>query len=198
MNLSKIRLRLILLIFIFSGFVFFLIFILKNTLENRLRIENQKIVDLQGEIKVKPIRLKIPSLDVDSFIESVGLTKEGRVDSPKSPENAAWFNESPLPGEVGNSIIDGHSGWKNGIPAVFDNLYKLKIGDKIYVENENGEVVTFVVTHLKKYKSNENAPDVFISNDGMAHLNLITCTGFWNKILKSRSERLVVFTDKEI
>jgi hypothetical protein len=37
---------------------------------------------------------------------------------------------------------------------------------------------------------------VFASNDGGAHLNLITCAGEWNKGKKSYSERLVVFADK--
>ena len=51
---------------------------------------------------------------------------------------------------------------------------------------------------IKKYDPNADAKDVFNLNDGKAHLNLITCVGIWNKIKKSRSERLVVFTDREI
>ena len=104
----------------------------------------------------------------------------------------------PIPGELGSSIIDGHSGWKNGIPAVFDNLYKLKKGDNIYVEDKNGKVSTFVVRETKMYDSKANPAEVFVSNDGKAHLNLITCAGVWDNTLKSHSSRLVVFTDKVI
>ncbi|HEY5589299.1 MAG TPA: class F sortase [Candidatus Paceibacterota bacterium] len=152
------------------------------------------------QIKVNsslPVRLKIPIIKVDSIVEYVGLTQDGAVDVPKGPNNSAWFDLSPRPGEIGSSIISGHSGWKNGIPAVFDNLYKLKIGDKIYIENDKKESITFVVRKIKRYNPKVDATDVFISKDGKSHLNLITCTGIWNIFSKSHSERLVVFADKE-
>ena len=143
------------------------------------------------------MRLKIPSINVDAPILSVGLTRDGAMDVPKGPAEVAWYNLGPRPGEPGNAVIDGHSGWKNNMPAVFDNLYKLQKGDKIYVENDTGVITTFIVREIRKYDPNADASDVFISNDGKSHLNLITCTGFWNKIWKTHSDRLVVFTDKE-
>ncbi len=145
-----------------------------------------------------PIRLKIPKINVDATFEYVGLTPEGDMVSPKGPAPAGWFNLGPRPGEIGNAVIDGHSGWKNNIPAVFDNLHKLVKGDKIYVEDEKGVITTFVVREIREYDPNAYATDVFVSSDGGAHLNLITCTGLWDEVLKSRSDRLVVFTDKEM
>lgn len=144
-----------------------------------------------------PIHLKIPSINVDALIESVGLTSDGAMDVPKGPAEVAWYNLGPRPGEMGSAVIDGHSGYKNNQPAVFDNLYKLQKGDKIYVENDTGVTTTFIVREIQKYNPNADASDVFISNDGKSHLNLITCTGIWNKIWKSHSERLIVFADKE-
>lgn len=144
-----------------------------------------------------PLRLKIPKIKTDAIIEHVGMAKDGSVGVPKGPKTAAWFNLSPSPGLNGSSVVSGHSGWKNGVPAIFDNLYKLKKGDKIYVENDKGETITFIVREIKKYNPNAYAPEVFISNDGKSHLNLITCTGVWNIINKSHSKRLVIFTDKE-
>ena len=144
-----------------------------------------------------PVRLKIPKINVDAVVEYVGLTPDGAMDTPNGPRDIAWYKLGPKPGDVGSAVMDGHSGWNNGIPAVFDNLYKLKKGDKIYVENDMGVTTTFIVREIGKYDPNADASDVFISNDGKSHLNLITCTGFWNKIWKSHSERLVVFTDKE-
>jgi sortase A len=143
-----------------------------------------------------PVKLKIPSIKVDSKIESLGLTKDGAVDAPAGPSNTGWYNLGPYPGDIGNAIIDGHSGFSKG-PAVFDDLYKIKLGDKVYVENDKGESITFSVSKIMKYDPNVSAEEVFFSTDGKSHLNLITCTGFWNKILKSHSSRLVVFTDRE-
>lgn len=178
------------LIIIFIVFVLFVAFYFtpKSLIQNNLAlpVENNT-----------PVRIKIPSINVDASIESVGFTIDGAVDVPKGPTNAAWFEEWPRPGEEGNSIIVGHSGWKNNTPSVFDNLYKLQKGEKIYVEDNKGIIISFVVSGSRKYDPQADALDVFYSSDEKSHLNLITCTGVWNKIKKSRSDRLVVFADKE-
>jgi len=134
---------------------------------------------------------------VDATVEHVGLTADGLMDAPKGPDNTGWFNRGPYPGQIGSAVIDGHSGWSNGIPAVFDNLYKMEKGDKVYIKKENGETVTFVVDKILTFDSNADTSTVFESNDGKAHLNLITCAGDWNNITKTSSERIVVFTHEE-
>lgn len=178
------------LIIIFLVFVFFVVFYFtpKSPIQDNLALPVENNI---------PVRIKIPSINIDAPIESVGLTIDGEIDVPEGPINAAWFDQWPRPGEDGNSIIIGHSGWKDDIPAVFDNLYKLQKGDKIYIEDSKGMIISFVVNESRKYDPKADALDVFYSNDGKSHLNLITCIGVWNKISKSRSDRLVVFTDKE-
>lgn len=144
-----------------------------------------------------PIRIKIPKINIDAEVLWVGITSGGAMEAPEGEKETAWYKFGPRPGEIGSSVIDGHFGKKNGTPAVFDNLYKLKAGDKVYVETNLGEMFTFVVKEIKTYNPNANAKDVFISIDGKAHLNLITCSGLWDKLLKSHSKRLIVFTDRE-
>lgn len=144
-----------------------------------------------------PAKLRIPKINIDADVIQVALTSGGFMDAPSGPDEVGWYNLGPYPGEIGNAVIDGHSGWKGGKKAVFDDLYKLSIGDKVYVESDGGVLTTFTVKKISKYTPNADAKDVFISTDGKIHLNLITCTGFWNNILKSHSSRLVVFTDKE-
>ena len=143
-----------------------------------------------------PVRLTIPSIKTSAVVEYVGLTATGAVDVPTGPNNVAWFNLGARPGDVGTAIIDGHSGYKNNKPAVFDNLYKLRIGDKIYTKDIQGVTTTFVVKKIQKYDPKTNMPGVFGVNDQKAHLNLITCTGTWDAVAKSHSSRLIIFTDK--
>lgn len=155
---------------------------------------------LQKTIEVSfgfPVRLKIPRIKVDAAIDNVGLTPEGELGSPTNPDNAGWYDQGPRPGEEGSSVIDGHFGYKDNVPAIFDNLHTLQEGDMLFVEDERGTTLTFVVRKLQIYKQNDNYSDVLASIDGKAHLNLITCAGDWNKELKSYSTRLVVFADKE-
>ena len=142
------------------------------------------------------MHLRIPKINVDAAIQYVGLTPQGAMDVPKGPADVAWFDLGPRPGENGSAVIAGHEGWKDGIHAVFDNLHTLQKGDKLYVEDENGTTITFVVREVKLYDQNQDASDVFGSSDGAAHLNLITCAGTWHAAEKSYSNRLVVFTDK--
>lgn len=200
---SKTLLKKVVLVPVFLGAVFSLglvsNFVFKSKVETAsasLATDSALFYE-QGEDQIPlPVRLKIPKIKVNAIVEYVGLTPDGAMDSPKGPANVGWFNLGYRPGEIGSAVIDGHSGWKNNIPAVFDNLYKLKRGDKIFVEDEKGITTTFVVREIRKYNPKADASDVFGSSDNLAHLNLITCTGIWNKVWKSRSSRLVVFTDK--
>lgn len=143
-----------------------------------------------------PVRLTIPKINVATTIESVGLTKEGEMGVPKFIENVAWFELGSRPGEIGNAVIGGHYGWKNNKVSAFDELHTLQKGDMVLIEDDKGKTILFVVREVKKYEWKSDSDDVFISSDGKSHLNLITCEGTWNKVDKSYSNRLVVFTDK--
>jgi len=158
----------------------------------------QTAVFLEQTTSVLPIHLRIPKINVEADIESVGLTAQGAVGVPKDPSHTAWYNLSSYPGDIGSAVITGHYGrWKNGSGSVFDNLNKLDKGDSLFIEDEKGIITAFVVREIRIYSQNESVPEVFISNDGKVHLNLITCDGTWNSVSKTFSDRLVVFADKE-
>jgi LPXTG-site transpeptidase (sortase) family protein len=144
-----------------------------------------------------PVRLTIPKIGVNAAVVYVGIAPDGSMDIPKGPADVAWFNLGPRPGNEGSAVISGHYGWKDDIPAVFDDLHVLREGDKLYVEDGQGVTTTFVVREVTTYSEYQDATDIFVSTDGKAHLNLITCGGVWNKDRKSYSERTIVFTDKE-
>lgn len=143
-----------------------------------------------------PVRLKIAKISVDAALDHVGLTPQGALGVPKGPANAGWYELGPRPGETGSAVIDGHFGYENHIPAVFDNLHTLQKGDSLSVEDDKGALITFVVRELRTYGEHDDATEVFRSADGKAHLNLITCQGVWNEAQKSYANRLVVFADK--
>ena len=165
-----------------------------NEISAREIIPSEPIFSSDNKIVTK--RIKIPKINVDASIESVGLIS-GRMDVPEYPMDTAWLSLSSFPGEIGNAVIDGHSGYKDNIPAVFDDLHLLRIGDKLYIEDEKGKTIVFVVRETKIYDPDADALKVFSSSDGLSHLNLITCVGTWDTTTKSRSNRLVVFSDRE-
>jgi LPXTG-site transpeptidase (sortase) family protein len=150
-----------------------------------------------GEKIGLPVRITIPAIDLNASIEKVALAADGTMDVPKYFLNTGWYELGPRPGELGSAVIAGHVDWINGATAVFANLYKLQAGDKIAVQDDKGAIISFVVRESRKYDAAADATDVFISNDGKAHLNIITCDGSWDKNINQYSKRLIVFTDKE-
>lgn len=144
-----------------------------------------------------PMRLKIPKIKLDSEVEYVGLTLNGEMATPKNISNVGWYEPGVRPGDVGSAVIAGHYGWEDGKASAFDELHKLRVGDKIYVEDDVGTVTTFVIRANRRYDPKEDAGEVFNSKDGKAHLNLISCEGDWDESSQSYSKRLVVFADRE-
>jgi LPXTG-site transpeptidase (sortase) family protein len=117
------------------------------------------------------------------------------MDVPAGSENVAWFALGTIPGQTGNAVIGGHFGIDNGVPKVFYLLNKLEIGDKVYVVNDMGKTLVFAVRAIRLFDRNAESSSVFLSSDGLAHLNVITCEGVWNKVNDSYPDRRVVFTD---
>jgi len=144
-----------------------------------------------------PIRLTIPRIKVDAPIAAMSILSTGDLEAPAGPQTVGWFRYGAYPGDNGSAVIDGHYGrWPDGQGSVFDHLNQVRIGDKIYVSNAQGDIITFVVKSVGIYNPNSNATAVFHSSGNTSHLNLITCEGVWNKRTKKYSGRLVVFTDK--
>ena len=141
-----------------------------------------------------PVRLQIPAIGVYSFIEDAYITPEGAMEVPSGTVDVAWFALGPHPGQVGSAVIGGHFGIQNGMPFVFYNLSKLKMGDNIYIIDDKGNTIKFVVNSTALFAANADATTVFTSSDGLAHLNLITCEGVWNAVAGEYPDRTVVFT----
>lgn len=146
-----------------------------------------------------PIRLKIPKINVDASFQYNSLKSDGTMEIPDNVVDVGWFTGSPRPGERGSAVITGHVAQiRGGVlikPGVFSNLNELRAGDRLYIINDKGETITFIVRESRNYDPLADATDVFISKDGGTHLNIITCEGVWNQSQLSYSQRLVIFTD---
>jgi LPXTG-site transpeptidase (sortase) family protein len=142
-----------------------------------------------------PETLIIPSIGVNAHVERAGKTKTGNMSIPRNFEDVAWYELGYTPGTAGNAVIAGHLDNGKGVPAVFNNLSKLKVGDVVYLKNKIDEVLVFKVTSLTLYDyANAPVEKIFGPSD-TAHLNLITCDGTWNRELHAYDKRLVVSTD---
>jgi len=145
---------------------------------------------------VNPLRLLIPAIGVNAFIEKVGVTPDGDLAVPaQNPwEDVGWYGSGPSPGEPGSAVIDGHLDRPGGYPAVFWNLRNLQVGNVVTVINTHGKAFHFHVTSIVFY-SPPDAPiqQIFANNSG-TYLNLITCAGDWIPSQHQTTLRLVVYT----
>ncbi|MBX0359128.1 class F sortase [Halobacillus sp. Nhm2S1] len=141
---------------------------------------------------ITPDRIQIPSINVDASIKALGYTPEGGMAVPKNLIDVGWFEPGTMPGNQGNAVIAGHVDGNSG-PAVFYDLKDLQPGDEIYVYGDNMKL-TFEISRMESYPY-EDAPIREIFGPTNSHsLNLITCTGAYDKEASTYSERLAVFS----
>lgn len=142
----------------------------------------------------RPVTLSIPKLNIHAAIESVGMDTTGRMAVPKGVGNTGWYNLGPKPAQAGNAVIDGHFDTPTGAPSVFYSLGTLKKGDTISVTDATNKTYNFTVNRVTSFAdSNFPIAEVFgLSNT--KNLNLITCSGTWDKIAHNYSNRTVVFS----
>lgn len=145
-----------------------------------------------GVVDLKPARLLIPKIGLDAKIEPRGLDAKRNLDTATDPNDAAWYDLGPAPGQPGNAIINGHVDWWTG-NAVFTYLGRLRPGDTVEVVRGDGQVLKFRVTSLRRVAADARLASLF-SPSPTSTLTLITCMGVWNPITLSDSQRLLVST----
>lgn len=128
-----------------------------------------------------PVRIAIPAIGVDSPVNPLGLAPDGTLAVPQPGphlDQAAWFKNSPSPGQPGPAIIEGHVDSPAG-PSVFFRLGAIKPGDRVLVWRTDGVVVTFRVNAVRDYpKSRFPTRLVYGSQLAAPSLRLITCSDF--------------------
>lgn len=150
----------------------------------------------QVKIVGYPLRLLIPSIQVNALVEPVGVSSDSDLATPaKGPwTDVGWYSNGPMPGEQGSAVIDGHLDRPGGYPAVFWNLRSLAAGDKVSVVDAAGKTYHFHVTAVAFYQPQDAPLQEIFGNNAGSFLNLITCAGDWIPSQHQTTLRLVVYT----
>ncbi|SDM94156.1 class F sortase [Streptomyces wuyuanensis] len=139
-----------------------------------------------------PRVVSIPSLGVQSELETLGQNKDGTMTTPKNPDLAGWYEPGPTPGSQGPAVIAGHVTW-NGKAAVFEKLKTLKAGDTIKVTREDGKTAEFAVDRIAEYPKKEFPTLEVYKNLDHAGLRLVTCGGEFDADRHYYPNNVVVF-----
>ncbi|MDJ0384581.1 class F sortase [Streptomyces sp. G-G2] len=127
-----------------------------------------------------PDRIRIPGIEVDAPLDTVGLDAQGVMREPdfSKPKDAAWYKDGPTPGERGASAVVGHLDTPQAPEAVFFNLNKLKENEQIEIHRADGSTAVFAVDDVETYKKDAFPSEkVYGDTHGKAELRLITCGG---------------------
>jgi hypothetical protein len=130
----------------------------------------------------RPVSLTIPAIGVHTVVNPIGLAADGTLAVPQPGphlDQAAWFRNSPTPGQPGPSIIEGHVDSVAG-PSVFLRLGDVRPGDRVVVRRADGRVLTFRVDAVRDFlKARFPTTLVYGGRDlGRPTLRLITCSDF--------------------
>ncbi|MFB7177865.1 class F sortase [Streptomyces sp. NPDC056257] len=127
-------------------------------------------------------RIRIPTINVDAPVMTVGLDAEGWIDAPPPQDRnlAGWYLNGISPGQRGSAVIVGHVDNAQG-PAVFYGLGSLKQGNRIEVERYDGRTAVFEVYGVEVF-SKQAFPGARVYGDtGHPELRVITCGGGYSK-----------------
>lgn len=169
----------------------FLLYIPKSSLLNYRTTFSPTVVRINTY--GTPLHIIIPAMSVNTTVEHVGKDAQGNMDVPKDANNVAWYELGYKPGENGNAVIAGHLDTKTG-PAIFYNLNQLKVGDEITVATNLNKKLVFTVVNKQIYKANNFPVLTVFGTASEPLLNLITCTGVFDRTTEHYLDRVVVIT----
>lgn len=144
----------------------------------------------------RPLLLSIPRIGVRATVQAVSLSPDSDEMAPPSNfTDVAWYQDGVVPGALGSAVIAGHLNGRNVPQAVFYNLDTLVPGDNLFITDQDGTSLTFVVVGIKKFAYDDPTDEVFIGDSTRANLNLITCDGAWLSEISRYDTRTVIFSE---
>jgi hypothetical protein len=151
-------------------------------------------VTARGLDRSLPNRIVIPTVSIDAFVEEIGLTSGGALETPSfaRSDNAAWYKYGPTPGEVGPAVIVGHVDNANA-PAVFFNLRKVAVGAKIEVSRADGSKVRFKVDSIEQFPKTKFPTQRVYGRTPAPTLRVVTCGGRFDKAKQDYVDNIIVF-----
>lgn len=156
--------------------------------EKLQELQKQRQASIQGMV---PARITIPSIGVDAAIEATGILDNGEMGVPEEIDQVGWFEPGFKVGAKGHAVLAGHVDSYTG-PAIFYYLHKAEPGEKVILADKDGREMVYAIREKTSYETDQ-APigEIFGPSDSRM-INLITCTGTFNRSTGSHEERLVV------
>lgn len=150
------------------------------------------VVPTVAPVDNRIVRLRIPAIGVDAPVVRKGLDVSRRMEAPDRPEEVAWYDFSALPGEGNNVVLAGHVDFVGVGPAVFWDLWRVRVGDIVELELADGRIARYRVSGLETVEEATAPVERIVGPTPAERLTLITCAGNYNPATGRYDQRLIV------
>ncbi|MTD31371.1 sortase [Planomicrobium sp. YIM 101495] len=159
--------------------------------EQRKKLESLQQKRLESTQGMEPAKIEIPSLGLAANIEPTGVLENGEMGVPENIEQVGWFEPGFKVGTKGNAVLAGHVDSLTG-PAIFYHLEKIEAGELVKITDANGREMVFEVKEKSSYVTDQAPIGEIFGASEKRMINLITCTGDFDRNIGSHEQRLVV------
>jgi hypothetical protein len=143
-----------------------------------------------------PITLRIPAIEVDAPVVSVGLEPDGAMEIPADVRTVGWYEPFAgaglTPGEPGTAVIAGHVDSRVQGRGAFWLLRELSPGDIVEVIHEDGTISAWRIESVVRYPKDDIPIEDIFTFEGPPRIALITCGGEFDRSIGSYLDNYVV------
>lgn len=141
-----------------------------------------------------PEGIEIPAIGVSGSLIPLGVDADGgwAVPNVETPEQASWFSEGPMPGEVGPAVILGHVDG-SGRAGVFARLSEMERGDVVIVHGRGDTLTQFEVTRTDQVPKRDFPTGEVLGETSSREIRLVTCGGSFDPSEDSYRDSVIVY-----
>ncbi len=128
-------------------------------------------------------RIIIPKAGVDAPFSYKVVPTGGKMPNPNSWDDVAyydfvnWPGMGGLPGKGGNVVVAGHVDYINHGPAVFWDIDKLEVGDRVQIRLTDGTLIEYAIEFNKYIDATDADWEAIVAGTADESITLITCEG---------------------
>ena len=150
--------------------------------------------DISEPIYSSPKKIIIDSIGVSANVVSLGVDKNGYLETPKNWNEIGWYSKGAKPSEKGNFLINAHYDDSSGNPAAFYRLKNINVGDKVSVIDSYDRTFNYKVSNVYYVDiADPERTKVFEPfKEDASVMTMITCGGVWSVKDGTYNKRLVV------
>ena len=145
---------------------------------------------------VPPVRIQVPSVEIDIPVGPVGVEATGLMEIPFDIRTAGWYRYGPTPGSAtGSTVITAHvDSFEQGL-GPFAYLKELTAGAEIVVTTADGVDHRYVVESVQNVEKTQLPLGQVFDRAGAPRLVLITCGGQFDEKVLNYSDNIIVIAN---